>query len=510
MPKKPTTLFRQWAVEEARKQAPAILATTDPKRPEYVGRQMGLCEFIKEAWHVVEPGRDLVWNWHIEAIALHLEAVTEGKIKNLLIAIPPGCMKSKIVSVLWPAWMWTMKPSIKFIGCSYAMDLATRDSLASRDIIQSQWFAETFRPGWRLKDDQNVKTRYETTAGGGRQALSIGSMTTGFRADGIIVDDPLNASAVLEGKVNIQEAVESANKYIGGVLPTRLNDLRTGFKVLIMQRLHENDAIGFLRESGAYEELILPMEFRAEDRYTTSIGFTDPRTKDGELMFPEMFPLEELEKKKSPYELGEVMYQAQYQQDPTPSKGDVFDRDWFKAWTELPRFTAKIISVDCTFKDKKGSDYVVISVWGAIGNRRLLVEQVRARMSFTATKTALRAVYERHPDVNAVLIEDKANGTAIIDELKTEIPIIIPIEPIGSKLARAMAVQPICEGLCVEIPAHWSESDREDWLKEIAGFPKRKHDDRVDDMTQALNYMRRFNSVVTSVPTVVRPARSFF
>lgn len=493
MPAKPTTLFRKWANEEARKIAPAILATTDPDRDEYVGRQMSFREFIPEFWPIVEPGRDFIPNWHIDAIAEHLEAVTNGEIKNLLIAIPPGCMKSLIASVMWPSWTWTEKPSLKYISCSYSLDLATRDSVRTRDIIQSQHYAEVFRPGWRLKGDQNVKSRYETTAGGGRQALSIGSQTTGFRADGWIVDDPLNASAVLEGKVNVTDAVEAANKYIGGVLSTRLNDLRTGFRVVIMQRLHESDAIGFLKESGDFEELILPMEFVTESRYTTSIGWTDPRTERGQLMFPRMFPASELAKKKSPYELGPVMYQAQYQQDPTPAKGDVFDRAWFRPWDSIPQLFAKIISVDCTFKDKKGSDYVVIQVWGAFGTDRFLIEEIRGRMSFTKTKEALRLVYGRHRDCNAVLIEDAANGPAIIDELKTEIPIIIPVTPLGSKLARSMAIQPIAEGLCIYIPPSWSDDEREDWLKEIAGFPKRKHDDRVDAMTQALNYMRKYS-----------------
>ncbi len=489
---KTTTLCRQLLSEAARRVSPAILATTDPERDDWIGRDLSLSEFVREAWPIIEPGRELTWNWHIDAICKHLEAVTWGEIKDLLIAIPPGMMKSLLVSVMWPAWAWTQRPSLKYISCSYAMDLATRDSVRTRDILQSDWYKETFRPGWRLKGDQNVKTRYETTAGGGRQALSIGSQTTGFRADGWIVDDPLNASAVLEGKVNVQDAVEAANRYIGGVLATRINNLATGFRVVIMQRLHELDPIGFLSESGDFEELILPMEFEPERRCHTSIGFTDPREKEGELMFPELFPQSELDKKKSPYELGPTGYSAQYQQDPTPAKGDVFDRAWFGFWEQLPALTAKIISVDCSFKDSKGTDYVVIQVWGANGPNRYLIEEVRGRMSFTATRDAIRAVYARHPDTAAILIEDKANGPAIIDALKNEIRIIVPVEPLGGKVPRAKAVQPIVEGRCVFLPGNWPDAQREDWLKEVTGFPRRTHDDRVDGLSQALNYMRRF------------------
>lgn len=461
-------------------------------------RTLTLREHIREAWHVIEPGRPLQWNWHIDAIAEHLDAVTRGEIKDLLISLPPGCMKSTIVSVLWPTHMWTRRPSLKFISCSYAMDLATRDSVKSRDIIQSSWFRQTYLPGWVLKGDQNVKTRYENTAGGGRQALSIGSMTTGFRADGWIVDDPLNASAVLEGKVDPLKACEVANKYIGGVLSTRLNDLRSGFRVVIMQRLHELDPIGFLLESGDFEHLCLPMEFASERRTVTGIGWTDPRKEEGQLLFPKMFPATELAKKKSPYELGSAGYEAQYQQDPTPSKGEIFDRDWFRYWHELPALSATVLSLDCTFKKKRTSDYVCLDAWGAFGLDRFLLEQIRERLSFTETLNAVLDMAGRFPNQCAVLVEGTANGPAILDALRRVVPNLIEVNPgPASKSARAYSVQPIAQGHCVYLPGHWTPKQIDDWLKEVTGFPKRAFDDRVDTMTQALNYMRRFSGVGT-------------
>jgi predicted phage terminase large subunit-like protein len=496
MAKKPVKIFRDFADESALQASPAIRATTDPAKEEWLGREMSLTEFVREAWHVIEPGTELEWNWHIDAICMHLEAVADGRIQNLLISIPPGSMKSVIVSVMYPAWLWTRKPSIRVITASYAMDLGTRDSVKTRDIILSSWYKDTFRPGWVLKGDQNVKTRYQLTAGGGRQVLSVDSMTTGFRGDGWIVDDPLNATDILEGKVNVADAVDKANNYVGKVLSTRINDIRKAFRIVVMQRLHENDVIGFLEASGEFELLSIPMEFNPEERFTTSIGWTDPRSDRGQLMFPRMFPKSELQKKKGPYQLGPTAYEAQYNQNPVPSKGDVFDSAWFRTYIEKPRFLAKIISVDCTFKDKKSSDYVVIDVWGANGQDRFLIEQVRKKLSFTATRDAIRKVYSRHPDASAVIIEDAANGPAIIDELRKEIPIIVPITPLGSKYARAMSIQPIAEAGCIYIPGWWSEEMRTDWLKEISGFPKRSHDDRVDTMSQAITYMRRFSVVL--------------
>lgn len=288
-----------------------------------------LREFLWYAWHVVEPGTPLLWNWHIDAICEHLEAVTAGQIQNLLINIPPGHMKSLIVSVFWPAWEWLENPGIRSLFSSYAMPLALRDSVRCRDLVTSDWYQERFNPAWRVRSDQSSKTLFENDRTGWRYSLSVGGSGTGFRGNKVIADDPLNAKETYS-KVARDECIFWWDK----VMSSRLNDMRTGAKVIIMQRLHEEDLSGHVLNLGGYDHLCLPSEFDPQRRIHTSIGWTDPRTQPGELLFPELFPPAVLvEAKKN---LGVIDYAGQHQQLPAPMEGAMLQAHWFTIETAAP------------------------------------------------------------------------------------------------------------------------------------------------------------------------------
>lgn len=455
-------------------------------RVAYADRcRRSLAFFTKQAWHVIEPGTPLRWNWHIDAVCAALEAVSRGEIRKLIINIPPGTMKSILVSVMWPAWVWTWRPEWRGLFGSYAIDLAMRDSVRCRSVVSSPWFQDRFRPDWQMSGDQNVKSYFENTAKGFRMALSVGGAGTGFRGDCVVVDDPLKAMDA-ESKLAREESLRWWTK----TMPTRVNDPATGAFVIVMQRLHEDDLTGHMLKSGDYAHLCLPSEYEPDvpcrcgqpQCLTGPLGKLDPRTQPGELLFPSMFtPAVLADLRKT---LGSAGYAGQHQQRPTPASGGMIKREWFKRWRALPQLDEVVQSWDCTFKGSDDSDFVVGQVWGRKGADFYLLDQTRARMGFGATVQAIRDMSAKWPAASAKYVEDKANGSAVIETLRRDISGIIAVNPEGGKMARAAAATPAIEAGNVYLPdnAEWVG----DFVEECAAFPRGAHDDQVDAMTQAL------------------------
>jgi predicted phage terminase large subunit-like protein len=496
-----------------------------------------LHEFVRHGWEVVEPETPLIWGWHIEAVCQHLEACTRqqlwtpgtpdpdgGRIQRLLINQPPGTMKSLLVSVFWPAWEWIEHPHIRSLFGSNALELAIRDSVRCRDLLQSDWYREWFDPQWALKGDQNVKSRYNTTAGGVRQCVSIGAQVTGFRGDKVVMDDPQDAKEAHSDTIR-----ESANTAWDRGFSTRLNDPRKGVRVVVQQRLHDRDLTGhIIAKGGGYEHLCLPTSFDPENRSETSIGWRDPRTEFGELLFPQFHTPEVLEQFKK--DLGSVDYAGQFEQRPSPVEGAIFRRQWWRFWrpgnVDLPpvrlqladgtwhevdaeplpaEFDEEIQSWDCAFKDLKDSDFVCGQTWKRFGAATYLFDQVLARLSFTETVKAVREAKARHPNVGAILVEDKANGTAVLNTLQFEIPGLIAVEPDGGKVARAYATTPYVEAGNVYLPhpavAPWVW----DFIKSFTDFPNGAHDDEIDAMTQAVRRLLTGRREYVHAPTPDAP-----
>ena len=483
-----------------------------------------LHEFVRQAWHVLEPETPFVDGIHVRAICEHLQMVTEGRIRNLIINIPPGHAKSLLSAVFWPAWVWIDHPEARWLFSSYREPLATRDSVKCRRLIESEWYQVRWGDRYQLTGDQNQKNRFENTKTGYRVVVPM-SAGTGERGDYVVVDDPHSVDQA-ESDAERQSAIDWWN----GSMSTRRNDFATGHMVVIQQRLHEADLTGDLLKKGGYEWLCLPAEFEPERRCTTSIGWSDPRKEGGELLWPEKVTQADLEHLK--VTLGSYRYAGQYQQRPSPAEGGIFKRLWWRYWRpahmELPpvqvrladgqrlsihavpvpgEFDTQIQSWDMSFKDKATSDYVVGEVWGAKGADRFLLDQRRERMDMPATKEAVRAMSERWPKAAAKLVEDKANGPAVIQELKHEVSGLIEVTPEGGKIARAHAVSPQVEAGNIYLPhptiAPWVEA----FLEEAAAFPNGRYDDQVDAMTQALNRLRtiRGNFSVPESQLVVDP-----
>lgn len=270
----------------------------------------------------------LQWGWHLDAICDHLEAVARGEIRNLLITLPPGCTKSITVGVAWPAWVWTFKPGHRWLFAANEGDLATRDSTACRDLIQSDWYRLHF-PGVQIVSDQNVKTWYRNSARGHRQALTVNSKVTGKKGDTLVCDDPNDAKTVES------EADRAAVIRWWGTYYNRVNSYMTGSRVVIGQHTHRGDLQSYLKGQGMFELLTIPEEFEVSRRRVTSIGWSDPRQANGEWLRPERFGPEQ--KKEAIATLGSAGYEAQHQQNPMDAEGYRFKAKWLKRrWKFCP------------------------------------------------------------------------------------------------------------------------------------------------------------------------------
>lgn len=281
-----------------------------------------LREFVSRAWPIVEPSTPFVPGFHIDAIIDHLEAVTHGEIRNLLINVPPRHMKSLLVSVFWPAWEWLQHPERRWLFSSYGSGLSIRDSIKCRRLIESPSYQTLWGDRYALTSDQNTKGRFDNDRSGYRIATSVGGAATGEGGDRVVCDYPHN----------VQEAESDAVRkntldWWDMVMSTRLNDPRTSSKVVVMQRIHERDLSGHLLAQGGYEHLCLPAEYDGR-RTVTAIGWEDPRREQGELLWPERFGQAELDALKR--SLGSYGAAGQLQQRPAPAGGGMLKTHWFK------------------------------------------------------------------------------------------------------------------------------------------------------------------------------------
>lgn len=458
-------------------------------------------DFVAEAWHLVPPARPYVANLASSALIAHLQAVADGEIRRLLVATPPGTGKSTIASVMYPAWRWTRRPGWRAITASHAHRLALRDSVRTRRLVEGEWYRSRFaKDTWELRGDQNRGDDYENTKGGRRLAVGVGGALTGDRADEADCDDLLNAM-----DARSDAARRTVNDWVTWALMNRLDDPEHAPIVVIQQRLHGDDPIGHLLETGGWEYLRLPAEFDSRRRTVTCI-WSDPRQEDGELLAPELHSRASLAEQKRV--LGSAGYSCQFGQDPVDESGGMFQRQWWRFWkpdgvaaegvprpmgcwtgpaVPLPGLDRKIVTVDCAFKKLDTSDFVAAHVWGRRGANVFLLDRIKRRLSFTETEGMLRDLRARWPDVGEWRIESAANGEAIIDRLRTEIPGVIGVSATESKEARAAAISPIVEAGQAHLPdgAPWLE----DFISEHAAFPRGKHDDDVDATSMAIRFL---------------------
>lgn len=442
-----------------------------------------LFAFLKAAWPLIEPRHPFVEGKHIEGICEHLEAVHRGEIRNLLINIPPRHAKSTIVSVGFPAWVWTRTPQHKFLYGSHSFMLAKRDSVRTRNIIQSRWYKETFKTQWMLADDQNEKRKFDNTEGGSRICTSVMAAIIGEGADTLVLDDPHSPRSVRSDVKRVDEL-----EWIDQEFFTRINDPKTVSKIVIMQRLDERDASAHVLEKGDWEHLMLPAQFEPERKCITSIGWEDPRTTRDEALWPERFT--KADNEKSAKDMGSKAWAGQGQQRPSPSQGSIFKREWFHDgifYRELPSdldFVA--MSVDLPFDEGPNNSFACFHGWGRKeGKRYLLPTELREQCGFPRQLQMFREMKSKYR-FNVEWIEKKANGAAMISTMQKEFPTLVAVNPMGSKEVRAEAVAPQFESGGCLLPhpsiAPWIT----DFIEELIVFNNGKFNDRVDTTSQAL------------------------
>ncbi len=302
--------------------------------------EVSFYDFVRQAWPLVEPDMEFRDNWHIQALCVHMQAVAEGAIKNLIINVPPGTMKSLLVSVFWPAWVWATRPAKRFMFASYSDAISMRDSVRCRTILSSTWF-QSFWP-LVMRDDQNTKGLFENMSGGWRLATSVSGKGTGLHPDFVCSDDPNNAKEA-ESDTERQNVID----WWDGTIGTR-GISRDVAQIVIQQRLHTLDLTGYLLGKGRkdWDHICLPMEYegpvedpvtgeRVPRMYTTSLGWQDPRKTEGELLWPSLFTEAKVARLKK--NLGLYHAAGQLQQRPTPRGGGMFKRTWFPIVAVLPR-----------------------------------------------------------------------------------------------------------------------------------------------------------------------------
>jgi len=471
--------------------------------------ESNLYEFVKQSWHVVEPSIPFIESWHIETICEHLEAITLGDIRRLLINIPPRHSKSTIVSVMWPAWEWIVNPSQKFLCASYSGNLSTRDNLKTRRLLQSIWYQDRWKHMFELSGDQNAKQRFENDKTGYRLATSVGGTATGEGGSRLILDDPHGAQAAQSEVMRTSDL-----EWFDMVWSTRLNNPKTDAMVTVMQRLHELDISGHILEDiKGWEHICIPAEWDGKSRKTV-LGPYDPRKVKGELICPERFGKKEITNLKQL--LGSYGTAGQLQQDPVPSQGGILKTDCFNMWPStsgLPPFEYILQSYDCAFTEKTTGDPTACTVWAMFthkGERHaMLIDAWDEHLSYPDLRAkAIKdwtteyggmtkdSPYSRARRPDRILVEAKASGQSLLQDLRlAKVPAVGYNPGLADKVSRAHQAAPTLELGLLWIPeAGKNPGQHVSWaapfIKQLGKFPVAEHDDYVDTFTQAIIYLK--------------------
>lgn len=444
--------------------------------------RMDLSAFIQKSFDTVDPGSPYRHNWHIDAIAYHLEQVERGKINRLIITMPPRSLKSISASVAFPAWYLGRHPKKRILAVSYAESLSEKLALDCQKVMQAPWYQNCF-PGTRISKSRRARHDFETTLGGGRYSTSVSGAVTGRGGDIILIDDPHKPE-----DANSDVKRSAVIEWFRSTLLSRLNDPARDAIVLIQQRVHEDDLAGMLLRRGGWIHLNLPAIAEEEMVVEISSDLKKYR-KEGGLLHPERLPGDLLERRRE--ELGSYVFAAQYQQRPAPLGGGIVKWAWFKRHETSPeRRSGDLIvqSWDTASTADEASDYSVCTTWLVKSRQNAwLLDVYREKLEFPD----LRRQVQREADnwkSDLILIEHAGSGIQLIQELKpTMYCSIRGMKPKLDKETRMMSVTLAIEGGKVSIPreARWLA----DFQHEVVRFPKARHDDQVDSLSQFLTWL---------------------
>ena len=444
--------------------------------------------FVGKTFGTLNPGRKLLHNWHHQAISHALMEVMEGRCQRLIINIPPRYMKSIMASVAFPAFVLGHDPTKRIICASYAQDLAAKHSRDCRGIMETDWYRRLF-PGAALNPSHKAESDFATIKRGGRYSTSVGGVMTGLGGDIVIIDDPIKPTEAMSEK-----ARQGAIEWFNNTVSTRLDDKNAGAIIVIMQRLHLDDLTGHFLRAGGWTILNIPAIATEPKAYSIGIAHKYQR-QEGEVLHSAFENKEALNQLKRT--MGNLPFEAQYQQNPVPAEGAQIKREWLRFYNAPPNMVigGKYQSWDTASTVKELSDWSVCTTWYIDDGIYYLLDVYRRRLDYPALKQAILH-QSRIWKCSAVIIEDKGAGQHLIQEFdQMNISGAIPFMPKGEKAMRLAAVSPLIEGGRVLLPrsAPWLD----EFLVELLQFPNGRHDDQVDSFSQFLNYMqdRSYNTI---------------
>lgn len=441
--------------------------------------------FLQLMWSIVNPGVPFKSNWHIDAICEHLEAVTNDEIKTLVISLPPGCCKSSIVGQAWPCWEWLAMPEKRWLFATNALENAKKEAVYRRSIISSEFYSE-LGPDFELQQAGKRILVTRNDKNGVFRAISTGSSITGDHFDRQVIDDPNDAQRTG------QEELALVNQWYDEVISTRRRDNMA--TVLIQQRLSSNDLAGHLMSLEPDCTIVLPAIYDANRvSKPTPLGWKDPRTQTGELLWPAR--LDEKFLKQQRRILGAIAFKAQYQQDPVSEQGNIFKPAWWlrhPSGYEPEKNIQWIVAMDTASSLAKGSDRTVLQVW-ALGCNGVayLVEQQSGHWEIVEKVNRIKRMFSAYSKVHVCLVEEKAEGFALCSLLEPE------LKPIGGRVwrwrsqvnkeTRIRSIVPLVENGQVSIP---EDTEGELLLEEGRQFPSGDHDDTIDVCAMVLDCWR--------------------
>ena len=440
-----------------------------------------LSAFIHRSFLELNPQTQFLCNWHIEVLAAKLEEVRRGRCKRLIVNVPPRHLKSHAISIAFPAWVLGHDPTKQILSVTYAQDLSDNFARKSRTLMTSSFYEALFDT--RLSKGREAVSDYETTNGGYRLSTSVGGVLTGRGADIIIIDDPLKADDALS-----EPRRRSVNEWNDNTPRSRLNSPENGSIIIVMQRLHADDLVAHVQEHESWDVLSFPAIAEQDETYDflTPYGRKRIHRKTGEILQAALLSSATLDSQRRA--MTEYNFTAQYQQDPQPPSGIIVKREWLRFYgpNDKPeKFDQIIQSWDTANKDTELSNFSVCTTWGLKNRHLFLLDVYRRKVEFPDLKRAVRELAALHRP-NIVLVEDKASGSSLIQELRAEHFSLVQAAPAidGDKVMRLRAQTAKIEGGFVLFPKeeHWLDA----YLLELVTFPNSKNDDQVDSTVFAL------------------------
>lgn len=439
--------------------------------------------FVQRCFQTVSPGDTFKDNWHYGAICHDLDLCLQGKIRRLLVTVPPRSGKSICVSVALPAYALGLNPTAQIIAASYAQDLS--DDLASqfRKVMETEWYQAAF-PGTQIA--KNTSSEFTTTRGGKRYATSVGGSLTGRGGRIVIIDDPIKPQDAMS-----RSARKGVINWYRDTVISRGNDKTADVVIVVMQRVHADDLVGWLLETqpDRWTHLDLPAIAQVEEDIAIGDNLYHHRCL-GDVLHPERDSREVLEELKET--MGSEIFSAQYLQRPVPESGNVVYKHWLRYYDQRPALTETRVvqSWDTAMKAGERNDPSVCTTWQVTGSTYYLIDVTRDRIDYPGLKQMAIGLIEKFKP-NTVLIEDHGSGSVLIQELMqlSRVP-IISVRPSGDKLMRMHAEVAAIQAGQVLLPreASWVA----EFLHEILAFPNGRHDDQVDSLSQFLNWAREF------------------